>query len=64
MPLDLIFQALKSHFGLTAHDARDCLRTIRRDKKKTSFQDHANAIEALAQVAHGNDNAEAQRDVV
>ena len=58
-----IFQALRSRFGLTARAARDRLRTIRRDRK-TSLQDHANAIEALAQVAHGNDEPEAQRSAV
>ena len=41
-----IFQALRSRFGLTARAARDRLRTIRRDRK-TSLQDHANAIKAL-----------------
>jgi len=39
-----IFQALKSHLGMIASAATDCLRTIRRDKK-TSIQDPANAIE-------------------
>jgi len=58
-----IFQALRSRFGLTARAARDHLRAIRKDKK-TSLTDHANAIEALAQVAHGNDDPEAQRGAV
>jgi len=53
-----IFQALRSRFGLTVRAARDGLRTIRRNRK-TSLQDHANAIEALAQVAHDNDEPEA-----
>jgi len=50
-----IFQALRFDFRMTARTARDCLQTICRDKK-TLLQDHANAIEVLAQVAHGNDN--------
>jgi len=58
-----IFQALRSRFGLTACAARDRLRTIRRDRK-TSLQDHANAIATLVQVAHSNDEPEAQRGAV
>jgi len=48
---------------MTASAAGDRLQAIRRDKK-TLLQDHANAIEALAQVAHGDDNPKERRGTV
>jgi len=54
-----IFQA----FGMTTRVARDRLRQIGRDRK-TSFRDHANAIEALAQVAYSDTDPEERQSLV
>jgi len=46
-----IYQALRARFGMTARDARIKLQNMRRDRR-TSLQDHANAIERLALIAY------------
>jgi len=55
--------SFRSRFGITARGAIGRLRSLRRDRK-TSLQDHANAIEALAQVAYSDSDPEERRSVV
>ena len=55
--------SFRSRFGITARGAIGRLRSLRRDRK-TSLQDHANAIEALAQVANGDDDPDERRGTV
>jgi len=45
-----ILQALRAPFGLIAEEASDCLQAMKRDRR-TPLEDHANAVERLAQAA-------------
>jgi len=58
-----IYQALRDRFGLTARDARTKLQNMRRDRR-TSLQDHANAIERLALIAFSLTILEEWRELV
>jgi len=48
---------------MTARDARTKLQNMRRDRK-TSLQDHANAIERLALIAYNQTAPEERRELV
>jgi len=60
---DHIFQALWARFGTTARNSRDRLQSLRRDLR-TSLQDHANAIDKLAQIAYSRTDPEEWRDLI
>jgi len=58
-----IYQALRARFGLTARDARIKLQNMRGDRR-TSLQDHANAVERLALIAFSQTAPEERRELV
>jgi len=58
-----IYQALRARFGLTARDARTKLQNMRRDRR-TSLQDHANAIERLALIVFSRTALEERRELI
>jgi len=53
-------QIYQARFGMTARDARTKLQNMRRDRR-TSLQDHANAIERLALIAYNQTAPEERR---
>jgi len=58
-----IYQALRTRFGLTAREARTKLQNMKRDRR-TSLQDHANAIERLALIAYSRTALDERRELV
>jgi len=48
---------------MTTRDARDKLQSMQRDRR-TSLQDHANAIKKLAQIAYSRTDPEERRDLI
>jgi len=58
-----IMRALRTRFGLTAEEASDHLKVMRRDRR-TLLEDHTNEVELLAQAAFGHATANDRKRLI